>query len=1404
MTPGVTATTPVPLSLRTPSLVSRSSASTFDSPRPNGLRRKPSGAIDRYAAQKRSELEKLELFIPPRHSHDSVDQVDVDDSVFGILPPPTSQPGLSGYAQEPFRYMGLPGDFTNSSSMRAPSRTPSTRYTDSPFSHVPTPSSASSCSPGFAAVASATRSPQSGYPDQHELHLGHPGLLDEGARTGLQPVRESSTSSSSTLRTKGESKSSQREREQRSPHPTARSIKPAVRNKLTKEPSWSRGRTTRVPPELAHLNVDTPKVPSRPSRAGIASITDMSSPSPVVQSDLSPVYTTYHKRTSSQEIPSHDGSSGAKGRFGFPSRSSSRNASPRIDSAISPPPTAVRFPSRAAAQVPGTHIKEPSRSQRKDSPAVGSAPSPAKSPRFAFFSRKPKPDGKPKKPTEKPERVSAKGPVAGTGHEGYGRFGARGRSASSTSNISSRSPSSDSSMSMGGPPTTARKANRGSTNSVELDDFLKQRLTPVVLRGSGSTWSHNDSVSDAQGSSLGPLSSQSPSPSLLPSAMERTEHHSAKGRPDLGLRKTSESSDDGLNTRFQSRLARWTPTRASQDSFRSSTGDSLPLRHLDSRNADQRLTENRESASIPVPRGVRNEAQSEHKPEQESSSNRKWNFLQRATASPRAKGKERDGLQIEAVVTKGLPKPIGHYALTDAIEPVDLAEVESLVHDVETSQDESVTVPRHISRLVAYDRRHTGLLPSPTAHAPDDQRFRREAVAATESSPDPMQRSMRTPEQDQSSPMQSRLSPIGRIPAVVSKRDRDRKLSDHSFSRPFVRSQPRPSVKPPGSVYSQIRDMASPVEGGLLAASSSDTWFGTHVPSLHNIVHGSVDTEVPSMDNKGTGPQSDEFITFPDRKGSQQSYVSSSSGAPSHPSWLSTMSAQPPQQDDIWNEYDDLMDAVVAAKTRKIGASMDLPHQLANVIYDDGQRSHHVPPPPVGRPPNTVLPPPPGFDVVTNILSVPQQVSRFLQPSLSPLTPDTITAWVHGYGNGSRGTSMARDSMLVPQQDDMYSQPRSSLAGSHDSRASLRRSRGSRHSRSASLPDAPASLYNVEKHTSYDQEMYLAKIPENRLSEGKPSDKMRRAALVTSKWLSFGRVLFSPANNELRFTSEARILVIDGLSSDWSFHVARTYPSAQVYDMGIGSRRLSVPPLDETGALKNHRQIPVASMSATFPFPKGLFNAVVLRFPTAAPEHAYLNCVSECKRVLRPGGHLEIAVLDLELVNMGSHTHKAVKGLKTRMLVRDTSVCLGNLSDVLVRMIGRKGFEGVQRCVVGVPAAGRMRSQDHSSSGSDSFTVPRWHRDSRMGSTRKDSLSVAYDELHEFNRETDEDITKMIAKVGRWWWSSCYEKALLPTDHSIWNEQGLLRECELQRTSFRLLICYAQKPMQTRRRTVSV
>jgi hypothetical protein len=342
----------------------------------------------------------------------------------------------------------------------------------------------------------------------------------------------------------------------------------------------------------------------------------------------------------------------------------------------------------------------------------------------------------------------------------------------------------------------------------------------------------------------------------------------------------------------------------------------------------------------------------------------------------------------------------------------------------------------------------------------------------------------------------------------------------------------------------------------------------------------------------------------------------------------------------------------------------------------------------------------------------------------------------------------------------------------------------------------------------FNRETQLLDIAEVEGDDQAAAANLRFGALMTSKWLSFGRVLFSPADNEMRLANDPKILILDGLGSDWSFYVALAYPAATVYNLGPAPISGSAWPGVNQKPPPNHRHINHTAISAAFPFPKGFFSAVVFRFPLVTTDDAYHSCIFECKRVLRPGGYLEVAVLDLDLMNMGSRARKAVRGLKTRVQEKDQDLSLRNLSDVLVRFIGRRGFEEVQRCIVGVPAAGRIpRSQDISSVSSGASGKPVWHREEQEGQefSFADLLEDARSSRIEPGKNNDEIITKMVAKVGRWWYSTCYEKALFANDNtSIWNDHALLRECEKQGTSFRLLICHAQKPTQTRRRTVSV
>jgi len=399
-------------------------------------------------------------------------------------------------------------------------------------------------------------------------------------------------------------------------------------------------------------------------------------------------------------------------------------------------------------------------------------------------------------------------------------------------------------------------------------------------------------------------------------------------------------------------------------------------------------------------------------------------------------------------------------------------------------------------------------------------------------------------------------------------------------------------------------------------------------------------------------------------------------------------------------------------------------------------------------------------------------------------------------------TAKDRQGMQPEANRSRTSQPdkRASLPSARASMSSSRYSRASRHSRSASLPEANAR--NSQSH----RDTQLLDIAEVDGDEHAAAANLRFGALMTSKWLSNGRVLFSPAHNEMRLADDPRVLIIDGLGSDWSYYVALSYPSATVYNLGPDA--VSSWPGVTQPPPSNHRHIGHAAISAAFPFPKGFFTAVVFRFPVATTDQAYQACIFECKRVLRPGGHLEVTVLDLDLNFMGNRARKAVRGLKTRMQQRDQDITLRNTSDFLLRTIGRRGFEDVHRCVVGVPAAGRIpRSQDVSSRSSRESGKHVWSRETRDNQrfSFADLLEDARaNQIGPEARKNDESITKMVAKVGRLWYTNCYEKALLPKDNSIWIDQALLRECEKQGTSFRLLICHAQKPTQTKRRTVSV
>lgn len=1191
------------------------------------------------------------------------------------LPPPT--PASAGFSG-------------SSSQLSMVSASPSTKFSASPgpgpYSRDTTPTSISSQSPGLIAPArpSYYTKPKQSSPaySRPPVTRRRAGSISQEADTlatdprGLDAVRESvtSSSSSSTVRDGGKNTPQKRSGKPAAAPPDPPPRKSSQKFRRAKDSSATEEGKIPTLGSKGKSSISSPQQPPIPLRPSRKGTPDLKSQ----LFDPVPVIQSNLR-------------GGRDDRRGSESTTHSRKSSsptkPTKNASISHLPV---DPSKAP-------VKEPTTTSRPQTARSSSSTKSSSTSRFNFFGRKKtSEDQEEKKETRK---LARKGPAAGTGHEGYGKIGAPRRRSGGASHT----------YNYAGP--------QASQETIASDDsFFADRMNPVVISGGGLVENRNRSLE------LSPTDSSSSQPFRRPSTESHLRHvhgvlqDQSRLQPSLMPYRenrfySSSDSEDGIKRptlalrRSVQRLhtAPDSPLRLPQPINTSGVSGS-PLTSIDTSVLS-------DESHLELHRDISQDSslsqQAPRKLKKKQRSPRKWNFFGRAKTTPELE-KASSATVAATVTTVEIEKrPVAFYAIMDASEHGNTEEPK--VHDV--LYDANV-LPHRLAAGSFETQRPSPILDgtitaSASAPAVNEQGFAR-----------PIRRP-------------SRLQQVGRIPKVATRYHNP--TSPRSFSRPFRAGlQQAPSSMAPND-QGLIADVPMP----LFSTGTSEMF-----PQESTL--GSTTTQTASQDSQRSSrligdTSNKEFLSFSPRKFSIGTACTGSSSSGFYYTGATAIIPQPddpPAEDEIWEEYNDLLGDDSERLRQSTTSSRGIPFHLETYQERLG-RGLQLESPVVAEKKISIL-----SDLSRSSYCSADMTERLkaaFQPHASSLRA------------GDEGLWMSRKSAEPTG-------PRRHSSGSVKTR------------------------FSGSSSSSFDYNSPLAQV------------NLRVGSMTVSKWLTFGHVLFSDLRHELIAdqsdstspVSRHSILVLDGLGNDdWSFYVAETYPKANFYNLSPRAPLAENTKKGESSALlspPNHHQVQYVDHLAKFPFAPQSFDSVVYRFPVAAPESHYRNIIAEARRVLKPGGYLELAILDLDLNNMGNRGRRAIRTLKEMIHEESPGTSLASAADILVKLLGKGGFSGIRAAKVGVPVA-------------SSITQPRNSRGSGKKPSPQAQASLS-DMMKENGPAADANITKMVTRVGRWWYTRCYETAAGAKEGrmGIWDDKALLNECQELGTSLKLTVCCARAP----------
>ena len=1064
------------------------------------------------------------------------------------------------------------------------SASPSTRFSESPgpgaYSRDTTPTSMASQSPGIMAPSKSHTprlrqgSPALSRPPVTRRRAGSTSTDGEGLVSdtqGLPSLQESVTSSSSNSTVKGGGKprtpeSTEKKKKKKGLSPLPPSPPPRKSSQKSTESSpadrRSPAKATKNPTQASvtspveTLPLDPPSVfshqrttsnssngsnpPARPSRQGIPNLqSQLGGSIPVIQSNLPGLVTLQDKKGKRQSLISVNKVAPSQNKSAYQGQTGSKFTS------RDPSPAAAQFGSGQTPSAPSglgiipdlrpvqTHPSTSrSSATRTPSPTVANPKH-----RFGLFSRRTK-----TAPAEIPtlgskEKAPRKGPAAGTGHEGYGKYGHRGRS----STIGGTGADRNRSMSV------ASSAESVASSTRTHDPFLLNRISPVIITGGGGILENrntsseltrtesgtslvlsNQSIESGGASFLGPEVSRT---TLWPSALPKerikvTSTTASKGR------RPSDSSEDWASQ--PSSLA----FRRSMQRINHSTGElSLPrplnltgmgvspsLRSLESSvmessilSDDSQIDVNAEQA-----RGRKVLKSKPKKLEKRTKSPRKWNLFHRSQPKGEPQVAETMAVTIGIQPVKAVP----HYAMLDSSdeqldgEQMDLGEIlrdaeVTGLNDDELDALQFGNYKENLKRIedlkIQMDTQPPLSLPerSPMLFSPEPMHSTPELTHAQ-----PSISNETTPPSGQAdepslhltentAPVRpSRLPQVGRIPKVMSARPET--TSPKSFSRPFARLS-----------------TLQPIQGPI-ALDRDSVALGTgpvETSALENIAAEAM-AEAPRtrQDSKSSTTDSTshkQFLAFSPRKNSEA--TTSSSGAMSFAGTTAVIPAADAalEVDEVWDEYDDLIgNTNTANPPPSATSSHGMPFQYEN--YESRKMSES--------------------DSLSKEGQASQQSSTVKEAlaegsTTDPTTEDTFrssqitTSSMHSLEMATRMKALlvtvpspkasGTFTDATPRQQDNQSVKKKKR---RPSQSSPRKSGGSGQTRPGS-----ASI--------------SAREPDN--SSPISQVNLRVGTMTVSKWLTFGHVLFSPAREDIMNsedpTNAPSILVIDGLGNGISY-----------------------------------------------------------------------------------------------------------------------------------------------------------------------------------------------------------------------------------------------------------------------------